>query len=101
MYVTGRKTLKVCSNGVSWKGKEFMERENQSKQPDIIEDFFDKSLDNFCIITSLSKILLNILENEDCNIKERDKISLAVVLDRMIEQEKNNFDAIRTKLFGY
>lgn len=72
-----------------------------ANQLDEVRSSFDKSMDDFCLICGLSKILLNILENEDCNIKERDKISLAVVLDRMIEQEKNNFDAIRTKLFGY
>ncbi len=75
-----------------------MEKQNQLND---VRASFDKSMDDFCHICSLSKILLNILENEDNNIQERDKISLATVLDRMLQKEKQNLDSISTKIFGY
>lgn len=72
-----------------------------ANQLDEVRNSFDKSMDDFCLICGLSKILLNILENEDNNIQERDKISLATVLDRMLQKEKQNLDSISTKIFGY
>lgn len=72
-----------------------------ANQLDVVRSSFDKSMDDFCLICGLSKILLNILENEDNNIQERDKISLATVLDRMLQKEKQNLDSISTKIFGY
>lgn len=78
-----------------------MENAENANQLDEIRTSFDKSMDDFCLICGLSKILLNILENEDNNIQERDKISLATVLDRMLQKEKQNLDSISTKIFGY
>ena len=78
-----------------------MEYAENANQLDEIRTSFAKSMDDFCLICSLSKILLNILENEDNNIQERDKISLATVLDRMLQKEKQNLDSISTKIFGY
>lgn len=77
---------------------ESMEKQNQLND---VKVSFEKSMDDFCLICSLSKILLNILENEDSNIQERDKKSLATVLDRMLQKEKQNLDSISTKIFGY
>lgn len=55
---------------------------------------------NTWLISSLSKILQNLIENDDGNIQEVDIISLIIVLNRMIEEQKNKIELIKIDLFG-